>query len=176
MELSDYLLTPFYLALFYGLAYAVRPAVTNKYTVKYFLPAFSVKIVGTLALGILYHTIYGGDTNNYFHYASVVYSAFGKSFGTGLSLIFTDGTMTPDISPYALQIPWFGPGSNEYFVIRVAAVCALLGFNTYSVSALFFAVLSFTGMWAMYMTFAKIRPQVYKELAIAVFFLSLIHI
>ncbi|RZK29880.1 MAG: hypothetical protein EOO61_20045, partial [Hymenobacter sp.] len=66
---------------------------------------------------------------------------------------------------------WFGPDSNEYFVIRIAAVCALLGFNTYSVTALFFAALSFSGMWAMYITFAKIRPQMYRELAIAVFFL-----
>lgn len=66
---------------------------------------------------------------------------------------------------------WFGPDSNEYFVIRVAAVCALLGFNTYSVTALFFAALSFSGMWAMYMTIAKIRPQVYDKLALAVFFI-----
>lgn len=171
MELRDYLLTPFYVAIFYMLAYAVRPAVTNKYTKRYFIPAFSLKLLGGLALGVLYHTIYGGDTNNYFHHASIIYEAFGKSFSTGCHLVFTDGTLTPDISPYVSQMTWFGPDSKEYFVIRVAAICSLLGFNTYSVSAAFFAVLSFSGMWAMYITFAKIRPQVYKELAIAVFFL-----
>lgn len=171
LELSDYLLTPFYLALFYGLAYIVRPAVTNKYTVKYFIPAFSLKILGAVALGVLYHTIYGGDTNNYFNHASIIYSAFGKSASAGLHLITTDGTMTPDIAPYASQMRWFGPDSKEYFVIRVAAIGSLLGFNTYTVTALLFAVLSFTGMWAMYLTFAKIRPQIYKELAVAVFFL-----
>ncbi|QKG55542.1 hypothetical protein GKZ68_02135 [Hymenobacter sp. BRD128] len=171
MELSDYLLTPFYVAFFYALAYAVRPAVTNKYTKKYFIPAFSLKLVGGLALGILYHTIYGGDTNNYFHHASIIYGAFGKSFSTGLHLITTDGTLSSDIAPYASQMFWFGPDSKEYFVIRVAAVGAVLGFNTYSVTTVFFAVLSFSGMWAMYITFAKIRPQVYQELATAVFFL-----
>jgi hypothetical protein len=171
MELSDYLLTPFYVAIFYALAYAVRPAVTNKYTKQYFIPAFTLKVIGSLALGVLYHTIYGGDTNNYFHQASIIYSAFGKSFSTGLHLVFTDGSITPDISPYVSQMMWFGPDSKEYFVIRVAAVCALLGFNTYSVTAVFFALLSFSGMWAMYITFAKIRPQVYKQLATAVFFL-----
>lgn len=171
LELSDYLLTPFYLALFYGLAYMVRPAVTNKYTVKYFMPALSLKLLGAIALGVLYHTIYGGDTNTYFAYAGIVYKAFGQSFGAGLHMLYTDGTMTPDIAPYASQIGWFGPDSHEYFVIRVAAVGALLGFNTYTITALFFSMLSFTGMWAMYMTFAKIRPQMYKELAIAVFFL-----
>lgn len=171
LELSDYLLTPFYVALLYGLAYMVRPSVTNKYTKPYFLPAFTLKVIGALALGVLYHTIYGGDTNNYFHSASIVNEAFGQSFGAWVHLIFSDGTMTPDIAPYASRIGWFGAGSNEYFVIRVAAVGAVLGFNTYSVTALFFAALSFSGMWVMYMTFAKIRPHVYKELAIAVFFL-----
>jgi hypothetical protein len=66
---------------------------------------------------------------------------------------------------------WFGKGSNEYFVVRMAGLGALIGFNTYTVTALFFSLLSFSGMWAMYLTFAKIRPQVYKQLAIAVFFL-----
>jgi hypothetical protein len=171
MELSDYILTPLYLGLVYALAFAIRPSVTNKYTKPYFIPALSLKLLGAIALGILYHTIYAGDTNNYFRHASIIYHAFGDSFGTGLHLITTDGTLTPDVAPYASQMTWFGPDSKEYFVIRVAAIGSLIGFNTYSVTALLFAVLSFTGMWAMYMTFAKVRPQVYKELAIAVFFL-----
>jgi len=171
MELSDYLLTPIYLGLIYALAFAIRPTVTNKYTKPYFIPALSLKLLGAIALGILYHTIYAGDTNNYFHHASIIYKAFGDSFSAGLHLLTTDGTVTPDIARYTSQMTWFGPDSKEYFVIRVAAVGALLGFDTYSVTALFFAVLSFSGMWAMYMTFAKIRPQVYKELAVAVFFL-----
>lgn len=171
MELSDYLLTPIYLGIIYALAFAIRPGVTNKYTKPYFIPALSLKLLGAIALGILYHTIYAGDTNNYFHHASIIYKAFGDSFSAGLHLLTTDGTVTPDIARYTSQMSWFGPDSKEYFVIRVAAVGALLGFNTYLVTALFFAVLSFSGMWAMYMTFAKIRPQVYKELAVAVFFL-----
>ncbi|TDN35818.1 hypothetical protein A8B98_12265 [Hymenobacter sp. UV11] len=171
MELSDYLLTPIYLGVIYAIAFAIRPGVTNKYTKPYFIPALSLKLLGAIALGILYHTIYAGDTNNYFHHASIIYRAFGDSFSAGLHLLTTDGTVTPDIARYTSQMTWFGADSKEYFVIRVAALGALLGFDTYSVTALFFAVLSFSGMWAMYMTFAKIRPQVYKELAVAVFFL-----
>ena len=171
MELNDYLLTPIYLGLFYVLAFAIRPAVTNKYTKPYFIPALSVKLLGAIALGVLYHTIYGGDTLYYFKYGSIIYHAFGDSFSAGLHMITTDGQVTPDIEQYANQMVWFGPDSKEYFVVRVAAVCALIGFNNYFVTSLCFAVLSFSGIWAMYITFAKIRPQVYKELAIAVFFL-----
>ena len=171
MELKDLYITPFYLAIIYLVAYQIRPAVTNVYTRKYFIPALTVKIIGAIALGILYHTLYAGDTNNYYAQAGVVYHAFGDSFAAGLELVTTSGDVTPAIRKYTDQLTWFGRGSNEYFVIRVTAVFALLSFNTYTVIAVLFAVITFSGMWVMYMTFAKIRPQVYQELATAVFFL-----
>lgn len=171
MELKDLYITPLYLALIYAIAYGVRGSVTNVYTKRYFIPALTVKIVGAIALGILYHTLYGGDTNNYYRMATVVYHAFGDSFGAGFELVTTSGDVTPAIAKYAEQIAWFGHGSNEYFVIRVASVFAVLSFDTYTVIAVLFAATTFSGMWMMYMTFSKIRPQVYKELAISVFFL-----
>jgi hypothetical protein len=171
MELKDLYITPVYLAIIYLIAFGVRGSVTNIYTKKYFIPALSVKIIGAIALGILYHTLYGGDTNNYYRHAGIIYHAFGDSFAAGLELVTTSGDVTPAISKYTNQFTWFGHGSNEYFVIRVAAVFAVLSFNTYTVIAILFAAVTFSGMWAMYMTFAKLRPQAYKELAIAVFFL-----
>ena len=171
MDIKDFLLTPLYLGLIYALAFAIRPRVTNVYTKRYFIPALSLKIIGAIALGIIYHTIYAGDTNNYFHHGEIIYKAFGNSFSAGLELLTTNGTITPAIEPYVSQMLWFGKGSNEYFVVRMAGLGAIIGFNTYTVTALLFSVLSFSGMWAMYLTFAKIRPQVYKQLAIAVFFL-----
>lgn len=171
MELKDLYITPLYLAIIYGIAYGMRDSVTNVYTRRYFIPALTVKIVGAIALGILYNTLYGGDTNAYYSEAGIVYRAFGDSFSAGWELVTTRGEVTPNISKYVAQLKWFGSGSNEYAVIRFGAVFALLCFHTYTVMAVFFAVLSFTGMWVMYITFAKIRPQAYKELAIAVFFL-----
>ncbi|WP_310391063.1 hypothetical protein [Hymenobacter sp.] len=171
MELKDLYITPIYLAIIYLVAFNIRASVTNRYTKKYFIPALTVKLIGAIALGILYHTLYGGDTNNYYRHAGIVYHAFGDSFAAGWELVTTPGDVTPAISKYTDQLTWFGRGSNEYFVVRVAAVFALLSFNTYTVIAVLFAVTTFTGMWVMYITFAKIRPQAYKELAIAVFFL-----
>jgi len=171
MELKDLYITPLYLAIIYAIAYGLRPAVSNIYTKKYFIPALTLKIVGAIALGILYHTLYSGDTNNYFDQAGVVYHAFGDSFAAGWELVTTRGDVTPAISKYVAQMMWFGRGNNEYFVVRVASVFSLLSFHTYTVIAVLFAAITFSGMWAMYMTFAKIRPQAYKELAVAVFFL-----
>ena len=171
MELQDLYLSPLYLGIIYAIAFGLRSSVTNVYTKKYFIPALTVKLIGAIALGILYHTLYAGDTNNYFRHAGIVYHAFGDSFAAGWELVTTNGDVTPAISKYTEQMSWFGHGNNEYFVVRVASVFALLSFNTYTVVAILFAAVTFSGMWVMYMTFAKIRPQAYQELAIAVFFL-----
>ena len=172
LGLNDLLLTPIYLAIFYGLAFAVRSKVTNVYTKRYFIPALTLKFVGAIALGLIYTFYYnGGDTINYYNQASVIYHAFGDSLDAGFKMLTTNGDYDPALAKYIDRIPWFGHGSNEYFVLRIAAFFALLDFNTYTVTGLFFALVSFSGIWAMYMTFAKIRPVIYKELAVAVFFI-----
>ncbi|MCB2379736.1 hypothetical protein LGH70_19225 [Hymenobacter sp. BT635] len=171
MELQDLLLTPFYLAIFYGIAYGVRGKVTNAFTRRYFIPALTVKFIGAIALGVVYQFYYGGgDTFNYTKHSTIIYNAFGDSPAAAIRLIFADGEFDALTSRYSSQMPWY-TSTTEYFVVRVAAVAALLSFNTYSVIALVFAGLSFSGMWAMYLTFVRAYPLLYKRLAIAIFFL-----
>ena len=172
MELKDIFLTPIYLGIFYAIAFAVRPSFTNKYTKPYFIPALSVKFAGALALGLIYQFYYkGGDTFNYFKESQVIYGAFGDSFSIGLKLLApNDGTYTGEISRYASQMHWFG-SPTEYFVIKTGAVCGLFCFCSYAVISLMFAVISFSGIWALYTAFLRIAPAIYKELAYAIFFL-----
>lgn len=171
MELKDLFLTPIYLAIFYGIAYGVRRKYTNKFTRKYFIPALSVKFLGAIGLGLIYQFYYGGgDTFNYFGHVKIVYQAFLDSPAAGIKLILSHGEFDPLTSPYVQRMYWYD-ASTEFFVVKVAAVCALVCFDTYTVIALMFAGLSFMGMWAMYVTFLRIFPLAYKKLAIAVFFL-----
>lgn len=172
MELTDLFLTPIYLGIFYAIAFAVRPSFTNKYTKPYFIPALTVKFVGAIALGLIYQFYYGnGDTFNYFAESKVIYGAFGDNFSVGLSLLGSnDGTYSGAISRYASQMHWFG-SPTEYFVIKVGAICGLFCFCSYTVIGLMFAIISFSGIWCLYVTFLRIAPGCYKELAFAVFFL-----
>jgi hypothetical protein len=172
MQIADLFLTPFYLLLIYGVAFAVQPSVTNRYTKPYFIPALTLKLVGGLAFGIIFNTIYGGDTNQYYNMISVVHEAFGDSIFTGIKLLFIKNREAdPSLFHYTDRMFWLGRDSTEYLPIQIGAVLGLFCFNNYSVITLGFATLSFTGMWAMYMTFVKLRPQIYKELAAAVFFI-----
>ncbi|MBO3272485.1 hypothetical protein [Hymenobacter defluvii] len=172
MELKDLLLTPIYLAIFYGIAFSVRKKYTNALTKKYFIPALSLKFLGAIALGLIYQFYYGGgDTFNYYGHTKVVYEAFMNSPSAGLQLIFgsTEG-YNPEVAQYVGRLYWYH-ADTEYFVVRIASFFSLFCFNTYTIIGLLFAALSFSGMWAMYLTFIHIYPLAYKKLAIAVFFL-----
>jgi hypothetical protein len=172
MELSDLFLTPIYLIIFYLLAYWIRPTVTNQYTKPFFIPALTLKFVGAIGLGLIYQFYYGGgDTFNYFYHSKVIHSAFDHSFSTGWKLILDDGSQNiPETAPYAARMIWHQPQSTEYFICRIAAFLGLFCFNNYTVISLLFSIMSFSGVWAMYTAFAKIRPNVYKELAWTIFY------
>ncbi|MFD2720955.1 hypothetical protein ACFST9_19700 [Hymenobacter monticola] len=172
MELSDLFLAPLYLAILYGLAYAIRPSVTNQFTKPFFIPALTLKFVGAISLGLIYQFYYkGGDTFNYYWHSTIIHEAFAKSFSTGFQLILDNGgDNSPATAPYVAKMFWHEPGSTEYLVCRIAAFLGLLCFNSYTVISLFFAVISFSGIWAMFIAFAKIRPHVYKQLGWAMFY------
>ncbi len=171
MDLWDVFLTPLYLLLIYMLAYVIRPWVSDAHTRKYFLPGLSVKIVGALGVGLVYQFYYGGgDTFNYYHDVGFVWKAFQESPLSALKLIFGENRYLPDTFEYASQM-WFFRDSHSYGVVRFAGFFSLLSFNVYGVIACMFAVLSFSGLWVLYLTFYKLYPYLHKHLAWAVLFI-----
>lgn len=171
MELADLFLTTVYLIIFYVIAYRLRPRFTSKTTRKFFIPGLTVKFIGAIGLGLIYQFYYGGgDTFNYYAHVKIVFQAFMDSPAAGFKIIFNKPTFDPAIYQYTSRLEWYG-SPTEFFIVRLASILALFAFDSYSVIALFFAALSFSGMWAMYLTFLKIRPNLTKQFAIAVFFL-----
>ena len=173
MEFSDLFLAPLYLGIFYAIAFGVRSSVTNQFTRPFFIPALTLKFIGAIALGLIYQFYYnGGDTYNYYYHTKIIYAAFGDSFSTGLKLMLDNGGGTdPATAKYVAQMYWHQAHSPEYVTVRIASFFGLLCFDNYTVIALFFAAVSFSGLWAMYLTFARIRPHVYKQLAWVIFYI-----
>lgn len=170
MELSDLFLGPLYAGILYFIAYAVRPAVTNQYTRPFFIPALTLKFIGAVALGLIYQFYYnGGDTFNYLYHIKIVGTAFSNSWSAGMKLLLLADKNDPEIARYTSQMFWYGD-STEFTLVRLASLVGFLTFDNYTATGLIFAAFSFSGMWALYMTLAKIRPQVYKELGWALFY------
>ncbi len=171
MALTDLFLTPVYLGLFYGLAFMLRPRFTNALTKRYFIPALTVKFIGAISLGLIYQFYYGGgDTLNYFNESKAIYDAFGDNPAVAIKLLLAnDGTYTPDMARYVARMHWF-ESETEYFIVKMCGLFSIFCFHTYTVVALMFAFVSFSGVWALYMAFLRLYPHLYKQLAIAVFF------
>ncbi len=171
MTYKDLFLTPVYLVLIYAIAYAIRGRVTTIDTRRFFIPALSVKLLGAIAFGLVYNFYYsGGDTFNYFKQGSVIYDAFWENPLVGIKLLFANGGYDPDTWKYASKIYWYN-APREFFVIKIATFIGFFCFYTYLPISLFFALISFSGVWAMYITFLKLFPELRVKFAIACFFI-----
>lgn len=168
ITLLDYFLLPFYLVIIYIIAFSVR---NSTYPVghpwrQYFITGLTLKICGAIFIGMIYQYYYGGgDTENYFTHAKIINSAFGESFTKWINLLlhippWYDG----NYSHYISQMYWYD-APTEYTVAQIAAFLAVFTLNTYLPINVILGALSFTGIWALFRTFATKYPQYTKYVA-----------
>jgi hypothetical protein len=172
MELRDLVVTPLVVVLIFWIAFMVRPLFTDAITRRYFFSALCLRLFGALALGFLYQYYYeGGDTYNFHtHGSRHIWRAFMDDPLIGWKLLTAQGEYGPGLYQYARDI-WFYTDPDSYFVIRVAALFDLFTFSSYSATACLFAVLSFSGAWALFLTFYRIRPDLHRLIALATLFI-----
>jgi hypothetical protein len=168
LDLRDFIVTPFIVMVVYALAYYLRPRLCDENNWRYFFPALTVKIVGALAVGIIYQFYYsGGDTFNYHTYGSrVIWEQLIDDPIRGLGLLFGDSHSLPR---QAVHIAFFHDPSS-YFVVQVATLFDIITFSTYSGTAVLFAFLSFLGLWYLFLTFYQLFPHLIKWIAICALF------
>lgn len=150
-------------------AYFLRSKFTNAQTKKYFIPALTLKFIGAICLGVIYQFYYsGGDTFNYWQHGSRwIWEAFLADPGQGLKMIFAN-IRDQEHFEYYSQI-WLRRSETSLFLIKITAFIDIFTFHTYSATAIFFALYSFSGLWAMYMGISKIFPDKTKLMAIGIF-------
>ncbi|MCF3109931.1 hypothetical protein LL912_14210 [Niabella sp. CC-SYL272] len=174
ITLLDYAILPFVLAAIYGISFRFR----NRHYPPghpyrpYFITGLTLKIIGAVFIGLVYEYYYkGGDTMNYFLHAKIINSAFDDSPVKWINLLLR----IPDESTigyynYISRMYWYlDPAS--YSVAALAALFGTLVGTTYLPIAVIFAAISFTGMWALFRTFARIYPDLVKPVGIAVLFI-----
>lgn len=137
------------------------------------MPAFTLKIVGAILLGVIYQFYYkGGDTLNYWHQTEVINSSFNESFGAWLRMVTgTAEIYDVDVYKYTTQLFWYGRESPEYLLSMVGALIGLFTMTTYLPTSVIFAAVSFIGVWKMYIVFTKLYPRLTKHMAFAILFI-----
>ena len=173
MTTQDIIVTPLLIIMIFLISLIIYPKSSDRLTRGYFYPALIVKIIGAIALGFIYQFYYKtGDTFTYFNNGSYyLYKAFQDSPAKGLSLIFSRaGHYAVGTYDYSSKIIFFKDPAS-FFVIKIAGIFDLITFHTYSATAIFFAIFSFSGSWAMYMAFYRLFPRLHLQLALAIFFI-----
>lgn len=174
LTIWDFFLTPIFLIIFIALAKRHR---NRRYPVghplrKYYLPGFYAKIGGAIFIGLIYAYYYkGGDTFNFFYHSKIINSAFTDSLGTWFKLIRrvpVDADFK--LYPYVSQMYWY-VDPPSYMVAVIGAIIGLFNGTHYLPTAITFAYISYTGIWAMYKTFATLYPKLDMPLAIAFLFI-----
>lgn len=173
LSIFDILLTPFYILGAYAYGYYVtKKNIRANPEYKYFIIGLMTRIVGAIALGLIYFFYYGGgDTTNYHESASAYSNLFFKDqadfwtawLGDAKSQYFSfnDSTGYPVYKPR---------DTHAYFVVRLLIPIVSLAFHSYFASAVLVAWFTYGGIWKLYQTFLQEFPELKRELAIAVLF------
>lgn len=170
ITLSDFIILPFVLMIVYAIAYNYR----NKHYRrghpyrKHFIRGLTLKIAGAIFIGLIYEYYYkGGDTMNYFYQAKIINSSFFDSPLKWLNLLLhIPDDYSVGYYQYTSQMMWYSDPAS-YTVAAIAAFLGLPVFSTYLPIAVIFAGVSFTGMWALFRTFAGLYPKLIHPVAIA---------
>ncbi|WP_018630777.1 hypothetical protein [Niabella aurantiaca] len=174
ITLLDYAILPFVLSVIYIIAFRFRnrnypPGHPYR---PYFIAGLTLKISGAVFIGLVYEYYYGGgDTMNYFLHAKIINSAFGDSPVKWLNLLLhIPSESTIGYYDYISRMYWYQDPAS-YSVVALTAFFGLPVGTTYLPIATIFAAISFTGMWALFRTFARIYPGFVKPIGIAVLFI-----
>ena len=170
----DYVLLPFFLAIVYGIAYSIR---NRRYPPKhpwrkYYIPALTVKVIGSIFIGLIYAYYYkGGDTFAYFSHSQIINSSFTESFTKWFNLLLhIPSAYDGNYYSYISQMPSYNDPAS-YTVAAIAAFLSVFTLNTYLPTSILFAFISFTGIWALFKTFASLYPKLTQPIAIAILFI-----
>ena len=112
-----------------------------------------------------------GDTALYHWHAKLINSAFDESFTKWYNMLFRipewyDGAYTK----YTSQMDWY-QAPAEYTVCTILAILMIFTFNTFLPTAVILAAIAYSGIWALFRTFATKFPDSTKYIAIATLYI-----
>ncbi len=140
---------------------------------------FLAKIAGGFALFFIYSYYYSPrsacDIFNYFDDGLIIHNVLFQNPTDYLKIMTGIGASSPDLMQYYdtcnfwLKRFDYGLPNDNHIVIRANALMCLLSMGNFHIHNMFFAFLSFVGLWAIYKSFAKQLSHKRTLLLIAVF-------
>ncbi len=172
-SLVDFVFLPIYLVLILVMANVhARKKVLLDSSYQYFLKALVAKMIGGLGLAFVYTLYYpGGDTIQYF----LDSLAFQKLMFVDFKSFYTVFTSKASVTNYyyfnsETGFPAYCRDPKAWFVVKIAMFIVGLSFQSYLVTTVICATLSFIGIWKLYQVYIDEFPALKKEMAISFLF------
>ena len=171
MGYFDFVVFPFYLALFAFIFSRLRQNYKDPLLKKYHKQGFWVKVIGCIAFTIFNAYISPGDSTGLYHNEGVnIHNLIIHDF-KNIDLLFSEGKDFDESLLREAGNAGYFKSPNNFLVTKIVAVLCFVTFSKYMVINLIFALLAFTGAWKLFLFFYEQYPQMHKKFAIAILFL-----
>ncbi len=168
----DLFIVPLYIIIITGVAYLIYRAKSNNPFFRFLVPGVLIKIAGAIAFVMVYTLYYpGGDTTSYFDSSVIITKLLYQDPGTYFSILTNH--LTPENYSHfnkTTLYPEFWFDNLTFSVIRFTSPLTILGLNSFLATTILLSILSFTGIWKLYLVFCEQYPAIYKQLAFAILF------
>lgn len=175
LSFADFILLPFYLAIIYLIGQSIMSKNINRNpSYKYFLSGLFVKILGGIALALIYTLYYkGGDTIGYYESALVLEKLRKINFWRYLEIMSSDKNLTLQTYSYftsATGWPLYFFDPQAFAIVRITSIVNLFCFDSYLITSVIFSAISFSGVWRLFLLFTELYRENTKQLAISILF------
>jgi len=170
LDLKDLIFTPLYFILtVIVLVIIFSRMIRDRNLKKYFFWGIILKMLFAILFGVIYEFYYyGGDTSSYFQNGKVIGDAlFDDPIKWIKLLLYVQND--PSLFDYVIKISWYHDPA-AYFPSRIVGILSPFCLGTYSIVAMYFSIITFSGQWAMYSVLHRMYPKLHFGIAIAVFF------
>lgn len=142
---------------------------------KYFLWGLFAKVIGGIMFSLIYFYYYnGGDTISYFFSALPMSKLFKIDPAAYFTVLFGENNLVNRQyftmeTGYPYSYMYEDP--RTFMVIRLISPLVIISFDSYLITTVTLASISYIGVWRCYQTFLQYFPRLRTELAIAFLFM-----
>lgn len=174
ITILDLVLFPVVLGIIYVLAksYADRKLKNDPFY-EYLPKAITLKVIVSLIFALTVLFFYPGDSMAYFRNINCINKLLFINPDQYFDILLNGNkpeyfSYFTNETGYPAGYMWRDP--NAVFVARIYSPLMILTYNNYIFSTIIAGIIGFTGIWKLYVLFARLYPTIKNKLAIAILF------
>ncbi|REJ82298.1 MAG: hypothetical protein DWQ44_07990 [Bacteroidetes bacterium] len=170
----DVIIAPFYLVLFFFIGLVIKNRnIEERPYYRFFIPGLMLKMLGSIAICLIYVYYYGsGDTTNYYYDGVAISKLFLKNPWQAIRFTFLP---LDNESWYAFDYdtgwPIYSYDPNAIVVDKLTWVLSLISLNSFIGQTMLLSFICYFAIWRLYQMFVFEFPKLELEFAISVLFM-----